>query len=157
MNTKEVRNKVRKCLRKSVYFGKNRVTGKRKAGDDKVATPTGKRKAGDDDDATLTGKRKASDDDDATLTGKRRAGDNDDAAVVGTSKFIPKDKDACIECNQPSNHSCRKCKKRICSLCCYERRKIAVAWWCDVCFKTQSPWKQHLIHNSTYTTLLDEE
>jgi hypothetical protein len=126
---------VRKRLRKSVYLKRNRVTGKRKASDDEVATLRGKRKAGDDNDATLTG--------------KRRAGDNDDAAVVGTSKFIPKDKDECIECNQPSNHSCRKCKKCVSSLCCYERRKLEVAWWCNVCFKTQSPWKQQLIHDCT--------
>ena len=33
------------------------MTGKRKAGDDEVATLTGKRKSGDDDDATLPGKR----------------------------------------------------------------------------------------------------
>ena len=76
MNTKEVRNKVRKRLRKSVYFGKRRVTAKRKVGDNKVAA----------------------------LTGKRKAGDDEVAAVVVTSKFIPNDKIACIECNQPSNH-----------------------------------------------------
>ena len=105
----------------------------------------------------MTGKRKAYDDKNATLTGKRRAGDNDDAAVVATSKFIPKDINACIECHQPSNHSCRKCKKRVCSLRCYERRKLEVAWWCNMCFKTQSPWKQQLIHNSTYTTPSDVE
>jgi hypothetical protein len=64
----------------SVLWEKNRVTGKRKAGDDEVAT----------------------------LTGKRKAADNDDAAVVATSKFIPNDKNAYIKCNQPSNHSCQK-------------------------------------------------
>jgi hypothetical protein len=65
VNTKEVRNQVRKRLRKSVYFEKNRVTGKRKEG--LVAT--------------------------MMLP-----------SAVATSKFVPKDKNACIECNQPSNH-----------------------------------------------------
>ncbi len=34
------------------------------------------------------------------------------------------DNNGCIECNLPLNHSCRKCKKCICSLCCSEKREL---------------------------------
>ena len=83
--------------------------------------------------------------------------DNDAAVVFATSKIVPttddvhgSDNNGCIECNTPSNHSCRKCKKCVCSLCCAEKRELKNAWWCDVCFKTQSVANQQLIRDGNY-------
>ena len=88
--------------------------------------------------------------------GKRKAGDDDDAAVVGTSKLVPNDNNTCIECNEPSSHSCEKCNKTVCSVCCSEKRGLEMVWWCDVCFKTQSLWNQTLIRDGNYSSS-DEE
>ena len=44
----------------------------------------------------------------------------------------------CIECNLPSNHSCRNCKMCVCSLCCGEKRELENAWWCGLCFTAQT-------------------
>ena len=55
----------------------------------------------------------------------------------------------CIECNTPSIHSCRKCKKCVCSLCC-SQRELENAWWCELCFKTQSVANQQLIRDGNY-------
>ena len=114
--SKEIKSKVRRRIRKSVYFGKQNK---------KVA-------------------------------GKRKAGDDDDAAVVATSKLVPNDNNTCIECNEPSNHSCEKCNKSVCSVCCSEKRGLEMVWWCDVCFKTQSLWNQRLIREGNYSSS-DEE
>jgi hypothetical protein len=91
-------------------------------------------------------------------------GDNDAAVVVATSKIVPttddvhgSDSNGCIECNTPSNHSCRKCKKCVCSLCCAEKRELENAWWCDVCFKTQSVANQQLIRDGNYSSGDDDE
>jgi hypothetical protein len=55
----------------------------------------------------------------------------------------------CIECNTPSNHSCRKCKKCVCSLCCGER-ELENVWWCNACFSTQTVANQQLIRDGNY-------
>jgi hypothetical protein len=95
---------------------------------------TGKRKAGDDDDAGIERNKPSN----HVVIGKRKAGDDDDA---------------CIECNKPSHHSCRRCKKRVCSMCsCYEKRKLENTWWCDVCFKRQSKRSQGVIRNGDYSS-----
>jgi hypothetical protein len=56
----------------------------------------------------------------------------------------------CIECSIPSNHSCRKCKKCICSLCCAEKRELENAWWCGLCFATQTVANQQLIRDGLF-------
>ena len=60
----------------------------------------------------------------------------------------------CIECNTPSNHSCRKCKKCVCSLCCGQR-ELENVWWCNACFSTQTVVNQQLIRDGNYDS--DEE
>jgi hypothetical protein len=60
----------------------------------------------------------------------------------------------CVECNTPSNHSCRKCKTCVCSLCCGQR-ELENVWWCNACFKTQRVANQQLICNGNYNS--DEE
>ncbi|KAI2505359.1 hypothetical protein MHU86_9065 [Fragilaria crotonensis] len=148
VNTEKVRKEVRDRLRKSVYFGKqSTVTGKRKAGDDNDAgieckqpskqRMTGSLKAGEKDDACIECNKPSKE----RMTGSKKAGDEDDA---------------CIECNKPSKHSCRKCKKHVCSMCCNEKRKLENTWWCNVCFNRQSVWKQTLIRDGNYSTS-DEE
>ncbi|KAI2502838.1 hypothetical protein MHU86_11585 [Fragilaria crotonensis] len=103
----------------------------------KQSTVTGKRKAGDDNDAGIECNKPSKE----RMTGSKKAGDEDDA---------------CIECNKPSKHSCRKCKKHVCSMCCNEKRKLENTWWCNVCFNRQSVWKQTLIRDGNYSTS-DEE
>jgi hypothetical protein len=105
----------------------------------KQTTMTGKRKAGDDNDAGIIECNKPSK---QRMTGSLKAGDEDDA---------------CIECNKPSKHSCRRCKKPVCSVCCYEKRNLENAWWCNVCFKREGVWKQTLIRDGNYRSGSDEE
>ncbi|KAI2513126.1 hypothetical protein MHU86_1164 [Fragilaria crotonensis] len=64
INTKEVRKKVRDCLRKSVYFGKQ-------------STVRGKRKAGDDNDACIKCNKPSK----QPMTGSLKACDNNDACI----------------------------------------------------------------------------
>jgi hypothetical protein len=67
------------------------------------------------------------------------------------------DNNGCIECNLPLNHSCRKCKKCICSLCCSEKRELENAWWCGTCFKTQTVANQQLIRDGLYCSDDDKD
>jgi hypothetical protein len=90
--------------------------------------------------------------------------DNDAAVVVATSKIVPTTDDVygsnnngCIECNKPSSHLCRKCKTCVCSLCCAEKRELENAWWCEVCFKTQSVANHQLICDGNYSSGDDNE
>ena len=57
METKEVKKKVRKCLQKAYsykyYWGKEKVTGKRKAGEEDAAAVIVDDKAGDEDAAVI--------------------------------------------------------------------------------------------------------
>jgi hypothetical protein len=83
--------------------------------------------------------------------------DNNAAVIVAISSIVPtvrvhgSDKNnGCIECSTPSNHVCRKCKKCVCSLCCAEKRALENAWWCDLCFKTQSVANQQLIRDGSF-------
>ena len=83
--------------------------------------------------------------------------DNDAAVIVAISNIVPTvrvhgiDKNnGCIECSTPSNHVCRRCKKCVCSLCCAEKRALENAWWCDLCFKTQSVVNQQLIRDGSF-------
>jgi hypothetical protein len=65
-------------------------------------------------------------------------------------------KNGCIECDLPSNHSCQKCKWCVCSLCCAGKRELENAWWCDMCFRTQTVANQQSIRDGLYCTN-DEE
>ena len=89
--------------------------------------------------------------------------DNDADVIVAISNIVPtvhvhaSDKNnGCIECSTPSNHVCRKCKKCVCSLCCAEKRALENAWWCDLCFKTQSVANQQLIRDGSFYSDDDE-
>ena len=86
--------------------------------------------------------------------------DDDDVAIsniVPTVHVHGSDKNnGCIECNTPSNHMCRKCKKYVCLLCCAEKRALENAWWCDLCFKTQSVANQQLIRDGSFYSDDDE-
>ncbi|KAI2498507.1 hypothetical protein MHU86_15967 [Fragilaria crotonensis] len=62
----------------------------------------------------------------------------------------------CIECSTPSNHSCRKCKKCVCSLCCGQR-ELENVWWCNACFSTQTVANQQLIRDGNYEDSDDDE
>ena len=61
-------------------------------------------------------------------------------------------KNGCIECNLPSNHSCRKCKRCVCSLCCAGKRELKNAWWCGTSFRTQTVANQQLIRDGLYSS-----
>ena len=90
----------------------------------------------------------------------RSDNDDDDAAVVvATTNIIPttdkvhgSNNNGCIECNIPSYHSCRECRKCVCLWCCAEKRALDNAWWCDVCFKTQSVANKQLICDGNYSS-----
>ena len=45
------------------------------------------------------------------------------------------DNNRCIECNEPTSHSCQGCKRYVCSICCETKRGLEMAWWCEECFK----------------------
>ena len=90
--------------------------------------------------------------------------DNDATVIVAISNIVPTvrvhgsdQNNGCIECSTPSNHVCRKCKKCVCSLCCAEKRALENAWWCDLCFKTQSVANQQLIRDGSFYSDNDDE
>ena len=77
--------------------------------------------------------------------------DDDDVDIVTQVNTSTTNKNGCIECNLPSDHSCRKCKKcGVFSLCCAEKRELENAWWCDICFKKQNVASQQLIRDGLY-------
>jgi hypothetical protein len=55
--------------------------------------------------------------------GDEDAGDESSADVV--------DNNRCIECDEPSSHSCQRCKRCVCSICCETKRGLEMAWWCE--------------------------
>ena len=73
-----------------------------------------------------------------------------DVNIVAQVTTSTNNNNGCIECNLPSNHSCRKCKKCVCSLCCAEKRELENAWWCNMCFKKQTVASQQLIRDGLY-------
>jgi hypothetical protein len=89
-------------------------------------------------------------------TGKRKAGDENATHHVGDHAKRT-NHGRCIECETLTNHSCRKCKRCVCSMCCQSKRNLEMAWWCEECFKTRGSWEQMLIRQGNYSTSDDEE
>ena len=88
---------------------------------------------------------------------KMDSDDDDDVDIVAPVNTITTNKIGCIECNLPSNHSCRKCKECVCSLCCSEKRELENAWWCEICFKKQTVASQQLIRDGRYYSSDEED
>ena len=90
-------------------------------------------------------------------TGKRKAGDENAALVVDDAKRSNNNRWT-IECDSLSDHSCRRCKRCVCSMCCELKRDLEMAWWCDECFKKQEgAWNQMVIRQGNYSSSEDED
>ena len=97
------------------------------------------------------------DDDDEFDMEENDDDDDDDAQQVRTNNNAKDKNSGCIECNFPSNHACRKCKKCVCSLCCGGNRELENAWWCGLCFATQTVANQELIRDGLYSSDVDDD
>jgi hypothetical protein len=91
---------------------------------------------------------KAGEDDGDEDAGDESSGD-DAADVVDNDSG---DNNRSIECNEPSSHSCQRCKRCVCSICCNTLRGLEMTWWCEECFKKQRDWNQLLIRKGTYSS-----
>jgi hypothetical protein len=59
----------------------------------------------------------------------------------------------CVECEKiPSNHCCRKCKQRVCTVCCTTKRHLEMVWWCKTCFANESNESQAIIRAGDYVS-----
>ena len=96
-------------------------------------------------------------DDDGVLEDDDDEDDVVEYVVAQAPVNITNSNKGCVECNLPSNHVCRKCKKCVCSLCCGEKRELENAWWCGLCFGTQSVANQHLIRDGLYCSDIDDD
>ena len=64
----------------------------------------------------------------------------------------------CTECNvMPTTHTCRKCKKYVCDMCCYSNRELEMVWWCTLCFDNESLTTQRIIREGIYDSADDGE
>ena len=94
----------------------------------------------------------------AKLKAGEDGGDNNegnDSIRDDTAEIVDNDKgnnNRCIECNEPSSHLCRRCKRSVCSICCATKRELEMAWWCEECYKKQSLFNQMLIREGTYSS-----
>ena len=57
----------------------------------------------------------------------------------------------CIECRiTPTSHKCRRCRRYVCDVCCWNMRGLEMIWWCAECFDNESLTNQQSIRDGNY-------
>jgi hypothetical protein len=59
----------------------------------------------------------------------------------------------CTECCiMSTTHTCRRCRRYVCDICCSTLRSLEMVWWCALCFDKESLSTQNLIREGNYNS-----
>ena len=59
----------------------------------------------------------------------------------------------CTECCiMSTTHTCRRCRRFVCDICCSTLRGLEMVWWCALCFDKESLSTQNLIREGNYNS-----